>query len=89
MYRPKRLINMVLLFVIMLSLDEVTIGSSISLWLSILGNPYLQRAIAMAIIWEIFAISCVARNAITLSSFSGGFYRDIWEILLIIACNSC
>lgn len=49
--RPNRLINMVLLVVLLLSfLIEVTIGSSTNLWLSILGNPYLQRAIAMAII---------------------------------------
>ena len=54
--RPNRLINMVLLVVLLLSLlIEVTIGSSTSLWLSILGNPYLQRAT--------FAISCVVRNA--------------------------
>ena len=49
--RPNRIINMVLLVVLLLSLlIEVTIGSSTSLWLSILGNPYLQCAIAMAII---------------------------------------
>ena len=40
--RPNRLINMVLLVVFLLSLlIEVTIGSSTSLWFSILGNPYL------------------------------------------------
>ena len=49
--RPNRLINMVLLVVLLLSLlIEVTIGSSTSLWLSILGNPYLQRAIAMELL---------------------------------------
>ena len=49
--RPNQLINIVLLLVLLLSLFiEVTLGSSTSIWLSILGNHYLQRAIAMAII---------------------------------------
>ena len=49
--RPNQLINIVLLLVLLLSLFiEVTLGSCTSIWLSILGNPYLQRAIAMAII---------------------------------------
>lgn len=49
--RPNQLINIVLLLVLLLSLFiEVTLGSSTSLWLYILGNHYFQRAIAMAII---------------------------------------
>ena len=89
--RPNRLINMVLLVVLLLSLlIEVTIGSSTSLWLSILGNPYLQRAIAMAIIGN-FCYKLCRRNAKQLHPPFWGIFLliDLWEILLIIACNSC
>ena len=49
--RPNQLINIVLLLILLLSLFiEVTLGSSTSIWLSILGNHYFQRAIAMPII---------------------------------------
>ncbi len=51
--RPNQLINIVLLLILLLSLFiEVTLGSSTSIWLSILGNHYFQRSTAMAIIFN-------------------------------------
>ncbi len=60
--RPNRLINMVLLVVLLRSFDRSHDRVKHQPLVVYFRNPYLQRAIAMAIIGNFFTISCAVRE---------------------------